>query len=370
MLLEVTLVKILGSTIAMANKHSLEIAETRQESLRVWKDAKPPVQASSSLAASAGVSGDKLTISDQARQAYKAGPSKALETLISVDSEFFGLSPEDRLLIIMLEKVLGIKIKLPEGTQVASKAKAQPIYSLQLQLAPQASQSPARAGWGFSYDLTESYKESESMSFAARGIVRTADGKEISIELQLNMSRQFVSQRSLSIRAGDAKVVDPLVINYSGPAADFTKTTFRFDIDTDGSGEDVPFLAAGSGFLTLDRNGDGAVNSGAELFGPSTGNGFGELKQFDSDRNGWIDSGDPIFGSLRIWTRDDQGNDVLFGLAEKGVGAIYLGSMGASYSVKDDANLLQAQNTRMGLYVSEGGGAGTVQQVDLAIGKR
>lgn len=368
--MEVIPVKVLGSTVAMATKHSLEAVETRQESLRVWRDAKAPVQQPFTVAASSLATGDTLSISDQARQAYKSSSPACVDPSISVDSDFFGLSPEDRLLISMLEKVLGIKIKFVKMSDVNPSPKSQSfLSSMQLQ-SPDKPSQPVRAGWGLSYDLTESYKESESLSFAAKGVVNTADGKQIGISIQISMYRQFATQSSVSVRAGDAKIVDPLVINYAGPAVDFTKDTFQFDIDANGTVEDVPFVASGSGFLVLDRNGDGVVNSGAELFGPSSGSGFAELAQFDSDGNGWIDSGDPVFKDLRIWTRDDSGKDVLVGLGDKDVGAIFLGNVGAAYSVKDDANRLQAQNTQMGIFIGESGRSGTVQQVDLAVGKR
>jgi hypothetical protein len=177
-------------------------------------------------------------------------------------------------------------------------------------------------------------------------------------------------QTNLSLRAGDAKVVDPLVINYDGPAADFTKTTFRFDLDADGVSEEMPSLAAGSGFLALDKDGDGTINDGSELFGPSSGNGFAELEEIDSDGNGWLDASDPVYDRLRIWTRDEQGKDTLVALGQKGIGAIYLGSLGAAFAVKDESNALQAQNTRMGIFLRETGQPGIVQQVDLAVRTR
>lgn len=363
-------VKVLGSTILMTNRHSLDIAETRQESVRFWKDARTPAQGLSASESPASANSDRLTISDQARQTYNAGASQSPEGIVpSLDPEFFGLSPADRILILLLEKVLGIKIRLPDKLR---PSKSHEPASSALQNAPPATPAlsgPQRVGWGFSYDLRESYKESEAMSFTTKGIINTADGKQIAVEVQVNMSRQFAAERSVSLRAGDAAIVDPLVINYGGPAADITKTKFRFDIDLDGTGEEMPFVTPGSGFLVIDKNQDGVVNDGSEMFGPSTGNGFAELKQYDADKSGWLDAGDPIFERLRIWTKDDQGKDVLFALGQKGIGAIYLGNVTAAFSMKDEANRLQAQNTRMGIYLSESGQPGTVQQLDLAVAK-
>jgi len=102
------------------------------------------------------------------------------------------------------------------------------------------------------------------------------------------------------------------------------------------------------------------VNDGSELFGPKTGNGFAELASHDADRNGWIDSGDPVFANLKIWT---QGG--LTTLPERGIGAIFASGVETPFAVKDAANALRGNIRSTGIYLSEGGSAGTVQQVDL-----
>ncbi len=377
MALEVTPVKILGSTIALGSKHSLDVTETRQESLRVWKEARTQTAPSVTAAQPEPVQGDRLTISKEALQAYQSGAAQSAETSpISVDSEFFGLSPEDRLLILILEKVLGIKVKTPsqleraaKGTDEGLAAEMQRIAqsaSKQAEALKQAVTPPSRQGWGYILERSQSYEETETLSFAAKGLVNTADGRQISIDIQVNMKREFLAKSSLTVRGGDAKIVDPLVINYDGPAADLKQTSFVFDLDTDGNDEAMAALSGRSGFLAVDKNGDGAINNGTELFGPSTGDGFTELKALDSDGNSWIDGTDPAFEHLRIWSRDGSGNDFLVALAQKGVGAVYVGSVSAPFSVKDDSNALQAQNTKIGIYLKDSGLAGTIQQLDLA----
>ncbi len=179
------------------------------------------------------------------------------------------------------------------------------------------------------------------------------------------MSREFVSQKDISIRAGDAALTDPLVINFDGSAPDLTETKYTFDLDADGSLEQISFVTRGSGFLALDLNGDGAVNNGGELFGPDTGDGFKELAGYDQDHNNWIDESDEIFHRLRIWTKDRDGNDRLFALGEKGIGAIYLGNAATPFQFKNSVNEQQGQLRTTGLFIRENGAAGTVQQIDL-----
>ena len=127
-------------------------------------------------------------------------------------------------------------------------------------------------------------------------------------------------------------------------------------------------LREGSGFLALDKNGDGKINDGSELFGTRSGNGFADLAVYDEDGNGWIDENDEIFDKLRVWSKDKDGKDVLKTLKEADVGAIYLGSTNSQFSLTDkkDNEVLGAVRST-GIYLKESTGmAGTVQQVDLA----
>ena len=82
---------------------------------------------------------------------------------------------------------------------------------------------------------------------------------------------------------------DPLVINLDGNIAELSDQTFLFDLDGDGEMDEISELSAKSGFLALDKNGDGTINDGTELFGTRSGNGFQDLSAYDTDHNGFID---------------------------------------------------------------------------------
>ena len=54
-------------------------------------------------------------------------------------------------------------------------------------------------------------------------------------------------------------------------------------------------------------------------------------------------------------------------LGEKGVGALYLGSVDTPFSLTDGDNRVLAQIRASGVYLSEDGRAGSLQQIDLAV---
>lgn len=255
-------------------------------------------------------------------------------------NEFESLNPKQQLAVLILEAVFGdrirwIRLQSPGATGAV--------------VAPAAAEIHRR---------TEVHSESERTTFQAEGLVKTADGRSIQFAASLTMEREF---QSYSVTTGPIQSTDPLVVNFSGPTGRVSDAKISFDLTADGKPETISFVAEGSGFLVLDQNGDGRANDGGELFGPRTGNGFGELAAYDEDRNGWIDESDSVFTKLRIWTRDGFST-----LLEKGVGAISTASVETPFAIKDGTNTLLANVRNSGVYLSESGAAGTIQQLDLA----
>ena len=128
--------------------------------------------------------------------------------------------------------------------------------------------------FGGQYTSEFYYSEQETTSFSTEGTVQTSDGREISFQVDVTMSRSFTQYMSQTVDFGSPKLVDPLVINLDAPAADVQDQKFYFDLDADGHEEAISQLGPGSGFLALDKNGDGIINDGSELFGALSGNGF------------------------------------------------------------------------------------------------
>jgi hypothetical protein len=360
--------KITDSNIQLASSRtSIEYYE-RQESLTVWRRGRSPVRTETvnnqddqlkeqaeELAAKAA----KVTLSEEAQQAATASA-----TAESTDVQGLG-EDEDllenlnmRILRALFEKITGRKFRMLNRGALQKAA-----HASQASTEPRSPQQ--KVGWGVEYKSREIYHESEASSFSAQGVVTTADGRQIEIGLAVNLSRSFTAGREDMLRLGDAVFKDPLAINFEGSAAQLTQDTFAFDIDADGSEDQISFVAPGSGFLALDKDNDGRINDGSELFGAVSGDGFSELAEYDEDGNGWIDEDDSMYNSLRIWTKNAAGEDQLLALGDKNIGAIYLGRIATPFTLKDTENEVQGQVRATGLFLFENGGVGSMQQLDL-----
>ena len=203
----------------------------------------------------------------------------------------------------------------------------------------------------------------ENTAFCSSGTVVTSDGRSINFGITVEMSRSF---EAAYVTVGKEEVfTDPLVINLDTDAAEIEDVSFYFDLDGDGEKDEMSALGEGSGFLALDKNGDGTINDGTELFGAQTGDGFGELAAYDSDGNGWIDEADDVFSQLKVWVKAGGDEPQLLSLKEADVGAIFLGSQNTRYSLADTYGNTGAMVRKTGLYLRESGTVGTVQHVDF-----
>lgn len=216
--------------------------------------------------------------------------------------------------------------------------------------------------------------EQEDTSFSTVGTVRTKDGREINFNVNVNMSRRCEEYYREELNVAQFALYDPLVINLNTDVTELSDQTFYFDLDADGEEEEISMLK-GSGYLALDKNGDGVINDGSELFGTKNGDGFADLARYDEDGNGWIDENDSIWSKLKIWCKDENGNDVLYKLSDQGVGAICLENVSTDFTMQGDrkaqdgtmnANATNAVIRKTGIFLYENGNIGTVQHVDMA----
>lgn len=209
--------------------------------------------------------------------------------------------------------------------------------------------------------------ESECTTFATKGLVQTEDGRSIDFNVEVSMSRAFTSEFN-TLETQKYIKTDPLMINLDTNAGTVSDQKFYFDLDADGKEEQISFAGKGSGFLALDKDGNGKIDDGSELFGTKSGDGFRDLAEYDTDQNGWIDENDAIFSRLKVWTKDENDEDILLDLKQADVGAICLQNADTQFSLKNDAHELNAEIKKTGIYLKESSGAvGTLHHVDLVI---
>jgi hypothetical protein len=360
--------KIADSQVNLSSQHSLIEQEARQETLRIQNAG----VAGQTTGVMIQIRQDQVSISEQAQNLWSGQTASDNGVSQVAQADASGLSEIDKQRITLIERMLemltGKKVKLRVFDSSRWAQRQASTLNIGANVRTTGGQLTAifGRGSGMSYDLQTTHTEQEKTTMQAGGVVRTADGREINFSLDVSMSRQFLAKQGLSIRAG-AAMKDPLVINLSGAPGDLTERKFSFDIDADGKADQISFAGPGSGFLALDRNGDGAINDGGELFGTASGNGFKDLAEFDTDGNQWIDENDAVFDKLRIWMKDETGRDQLVALGQAGVGAIYLGNVSTEFAVKDAANVQQGQVRSSGMFLRENGGAGVIQQIDLAV---
>lgn len=270
----------------------------------------------------------------------------------------------------MIEAITGMRIRVVQLKDLQSSSAgangdvADPHAHGHGSAEPASSAAPpaqARAGRGLTYEREDTHTETESMAVQAIGQVKTADGRTIDFQLDLAISASQSSTTRESLRLGDAKLKDPLVIHFDGAVGELRNVAFQFDLDADGTTDSMPFVGTGSGFLALDANGNGQIDNGRELFGTQSGDGFADLAKLDSDGNGWVDESDPAYAQLSVWRMDATGLTRLQSLASQEVGALYVGRVASDMTLCEAGvgqQLGQLRST--GLYLTNAGQAGAL----------
>lgn len=148
----------------------------------------------------------------------------------------------------------------------------------------------------------------------------------------IQMEFEFEYTEITPFREQIVQEADPIVVDLDGDGIELTShhNGARFDITGTGNTVTTAFVTGADAFLAIDRNGNGRIDNGTELFGDQNGaaNGFEELRKLDSNGDGRINRLDDNFEILRLWRDDGDGNTEdgeLITLAQGGVEEIALG---------------------------------------------
>ncbi|WP_339723649.1 hypothetical protein [uncultured Paraglaciecola sp.] len=209
--------------------------------------------------------------------------------------------------------------------------------------------------------VTQRLYEYERLDYNTTLWLDESDGSFASHNFSLNYTRELDITTQLSMTA--VEFSDPLVLNIGAQRELFVKDKQKFDLDADGHKELIPELAEGAWYLAYDRNQNGRIDNGLELFGAQTGQGFTELAELDDNHNDLIESDDSLFDQLSLW----DGQQTLQSLAEGGIRAIALNAANTPFTFTDHLGNATAQIRQTSVFITDNNRLGAVHQVDIAV---
>ncbi len=166
----------------------------------------------------------------------------------------------------------------------------------------------------------------QSFTLQLQGQFVIRNGDEVRVIENIRSSQQTQTQ-SQTVQSAE-----PLVFDLDGDGLELTTVEEGIMFDITGTGQEVQtaFVTGDDAFLALDRNGNGTIDSGKELFGDQHGakNGIEELRKFDDNQDGVIDESDAVFDRLKLFVdRNGDGisqKDELISLQDEGITKISL----------------------------------------------
>lgn len=141
------------------------------------------------------------------------------------------------------------------------------------------------------------------MSFSQESISQEQASNSESLSIDVKGKFDQVSNKVIRRR----READPLVFDLNGDGIQTTgiENGVGFDINGDGKLDQTSFVSKDDFVLALDKNSNGEIDSGKELFGDANGHkdGIEELKEYDSNLDGVIDEKDKEFKNLRLFNK-------------------------------------------------------------------
>jgi len=295
--------------------------------------------------------------------AEKEYEQSAVDNLLNEDSEL-------RFIRLLFEAMWGKKIPLLQAKENLQSSHEQistfsmrlkSIYSKADQVAFQMDDTQQLVIERTTHINTESIQ-----SFQASTIFQLKDGSTAEVNLNSNIfeTHELHTQSQMFI---NGEVVDPLVLTFNSSNAELSQQKIDFDLNVDGEIDAISYATGASAFLALDKNNNGQIDDGSELFGTLSGDGFADLARYDENFDGIIDESDSVFSQLSLSSLDEQGELQLSRLADRNVGAIFLQNLATPLKLIDDDNNVTGIVRKSGLFLQDDFTPGVIQHVDIVV---
>jgi len=171
---------------------------------------------------------------------------------------------------------------------------------------------PKSSSWASSTCITTSKGQVcglNSISMSGNSVI--SSGGTISVEMNGEMC-------SYPSSGGYYRSVSPLVLDLEDDGFSFTSVEngIMFDLNADGEKEQIGWTRQqdifDNAFLCVDKNGNGNIDNGKELFGDQSGEatGFEELAKYDSNADGKVTAEDEAYSKLMLWVDYNQNGEV------------------------------------------------------------
>ncbi|MGM0600889.1 MAG: hypothetical protein ACQETH_13850 [Candidatus Rifleibacteriota bacterium] len=193
---------------------------------------------------------------------------------------------------------------------------------------------------------------------------------EMKFKKQSAYSETTTERVGISLEELGIKEADPLVLDLAGDGLNLTKAGegAMFDINADGELDSTAWVQGDDAFLVFDKNQNGKIDDGSELFGDQNGadNGFIELAKHDNNKDGRINRQDSVYKALKLY-QDLNGNgkiesNELKSLDQMGIKALNLNFVRMNQKINGNSLVLN------GSFMREDGSEG--QLADVLLGYR
>lgn len=202
----------------------------------------------------------------------------------------------------------------------------------------------------FTLDMSYSQSISVNVSQDAQGFSFSLSQTE---SFQLNMS--FTSEAE--------KPKDPLILDLDGSDFSFnSEQTVLFDLDANGQLDRFDSLNGSKAYLAFDKNHNGVIDNGLELFGDAGGasDGFADLAEYDDNQDGQINADDALFKNLLLLNFNPDQSQTLRTLSSESIISLSLKTRTESRDYQDNQLILSAD------FEKADGSKGTVADFLLA----